>query len=62
MKARAATLDRHVGLRPPRDDNSSERIPLQYWKAAVAAGLGPSYGSAWLEPISEPPVFASPRT
>jgi 16S rRNA (uracil1498-N3)-methyltransferase len=33
MKARAATLDRHVGLRPPRDDNSSKRIPLQYWKA-----------------------------
>jgi hypothetical protein len=31
-------------------------------KPAMAAGLGPSYGSAWLEPISEPPVFTSPRT
>jgi hypothetical protein len=29
---------------------------------AMAAGLGPSYGSAWLEPISEPLASTSPKT
>ena len=30
--------------------------------SAMAAGLGPGYGSAWLEPTSEPHVFTFPRT
>ena len=28
----------------------------------MAADRRPSYGNAWLEPISEPPVFTSPKT
>jgi hypothetical protein len=49
--------------RPLKAHSLAKGICYAYAKArpAMAADLGPSYGSAWLAPISEPPVFTSPK-